>query len=502
MPSSDSSRDALLEQLAEEFVERHRRGERPPLSEYTNRYPDLADEIRDLFPALVQIENLKPEAGDLTGAFVPTRSPEEEHLPERFGEFRILRQVGQGGMGIVYEAEQESLGRHVALKVLPRQALLKTTYLERFRREAKAAGRLHHTNIVPVFGVGEHDGTHYYAMQFIVGEGLDKVLRDLRRLRATPAVRTVAASLDEASVAKSLLTGRFVAAQTTSPELPAASPAPPSPPSSDGPHGSSTLSAGGAESNYFRGVARLALQAAEALAYAHRQGILHRDIKPSNMLLDQQGTVWITDFGLAKAEGTDELTQTGDIVGTVRFMAPERFEGRSLPQSDVYALGVTIYELLTLQSAFTDPNKAKLIDKVLHEQPAPPRKLDPRIPRDLETVVLKCLAKEPAERYPSAEAVADDLRRFLADRPIRARRSTVAEQVWRWCRRNPAWAAMMAVVCILILVIVVGGTWMNLLLRAALKQDQAELEREKVRVADRARQEQLLQSLIAEARAK
>src|SRR5579871_1280958 len=210
MPSSDSSRDALLEQLAEEFVERHRRGERPPLSEYTNRYPDLADEIRDLFPALVQIENLKPEAGDLTGAFVPTRSPEEEHLPERFGEFRILRQVGQGGMGVVYEAEQESLGRHVALKVLPRQALLKSTYLERFRREAKAAGRLHHTNIVPVFGVGECDGTHYYAMQFIRGEGLDKVLGDLRLLKQTPDASTVVARPSEGSMAHSLLACNFV----------------------------------------------------------------------------------------------------------------------------------------------------------------------------------------------------------------------------------------------------------------------------------------------------
>src|SRR5579883_700568 len=473
MPSSDSSRDALLEQLAEEFVERHRRGERPPLSEYTNRYPDLADEIRDLFPALVQIENLKPEAGDLTGAFVPTRSPEEEHLPERFGEFRILRQVGQGGMGIVYEAEQESLGRHVALKVLPRQALLKTTYLERFRREAKASGRLHHTIIVPVFGVGEHDGTHYYAMQFIVGEGLDKVLRDLRRLRATPAVRTVAASLDEASVAKSLLTGRFVAAQTTSPELPAASPAPPSPPSSDGPHGSSTLSAGGAESNYFRGVARLALQAAEALAYAHRQGILHRDIKPSNMLLDQQGTVWITDFGLAKAEGTDDLTQTGDIVGTIRFMAPERFEGRSLPQSDVYALGLTLYELLTLRPAFDDRNRGRLVEKVLHEPPVPPRKIDPHIPRDLETVVLKCMAKDPAERYGSAEALAEDVRRFLADRPISARRSTWRERTWRWCRRNPAVAGLAAAMSAILLLGTIVATFFAVKADANARQAEA-----------------------------
>ena len=139
------------------------------------------------------------------------------------------------------------------------------------------------------------------------------------------------------------------------------------------------------------------MQVADALAYAHRQGILHRDVKPSNLLLDQQGTVWITDFGLAKAEGTDDLTHTGDIVGTLRFMAPERFDGRSLPQSDIYAVGATLYELLTQRPAFDDVNKARLIQKVMLDYPIPPRKPDPRIPRDLETVVLKCLARTRTE---------------------------------------------------------------------------------------------------------
>jgi serine/threonine protein kinase/WD40 repeat protein len=497
MPSSDSSRDALLERLAEEFVERHRRGERPALSEYVNRHPDLAAEVRELFPALVQIEKLKPAAGDLTGAFVPTSPPREEHTPERFGEFRILRQVGHGGMGVVYEAEQESLGRHVALKVLPRQALLKATYLERFRREAKAAGRLHHTNIVPVFGVGECDGTHYYAMQFIPGEGLDKVLHDLRRLRATPGGGPAAANPAEASVAHSLLTGRFVAAPTSSPEVPAAGPAPSGVTPADRAHGSSTLSVGGSESEYYRGVARLALQAADALAYAHRQGILHRDIKPSNLLLDLQGTVWITDFGLAKAEGADDLTQTGDIVGTVRYMAPERFDGRSLPQGDVYALGVTLYELLTLRPAFDDANRARLIDKVLHEPPAPPRKLDRGIPRDLETVVLKCLAKDPRDRYATAEALADDLRRFLADRPIGARRATAVEQAWRWCRRNPVVAGLAAAVLLsLLLGAVVASVFA---VRAEASARQAQEDRDKARAAERQGRKQLFEAVVADA---
>jgi serine/threonine protein kinase/WD40 repeat protein len=462
MPSSDSSRDALLERLAEEFVERHRRGERPPLSEYADRHPDLAAEIRDLFPALVKIEHLKPAAGDLTGDFVAENRPADGRTPERLGEYRILREVGHGGMGVVYEAEQESLGRHVALKVLPRQALLKATYLERFRREAKAAARLHHTNIVPVFGVGEHDGTHFYAMQFIRGEGLDLVLNDLRRLRAAPAMPS------EESVAHSLLTGRFAAPESPPPEGPAAALSAAT--AVEGVHGSSTLSAGGSDDHYFRGIARVGLQVADALAYAHRQGILHRDIKPSNLLLDQEGMVWITDFGLAKAEGADDLTQTGDVVGTIRFMAPERFDGRSLPQSDVYSLGLTLYELLTLRPAFDDTNKGRLIEKVLHEPPVAPRKIDPRVPRDLETIVLKCLAKEPAERYATADAVAEDLRRFLADRPIRARRTPWHERTWRWCRRNPMVATLSAAVALLLLLLTAGTLVKNTELRQALKQ--------------------------------
>jgi serine/threonine protein kinase/WD40 repeat protein len=484
MPSSNPSRDALLERLAEEFVERHRHGDRPALSEYADRHPDLAADIRDLFPALVKIEHLKPVAGDLTGGFVPQSGPEAGQGPERLGDYLILRQVGYGGMGVVYEAEQESLGRHVALKVLPRQALFKGTYLERFHREAKAAARLHHTNIVPVFGVGECEGTHYYAMQFIQGEGLDKVLCDLRRLRAITGAPTAAPRPSAGSGAHSLLTGRFAAAAAAPAEKQPARPEPASATSADGAHGSSTLSAGGPEADYFRGIARVAVQVADALAYAHRQGILHRDIKPSNLLLDQQGTVWITDFGLAKAEGVDDLTQTGDIVGTVRYMAPERFDGHSLPQSDVYALGMTLYELLTLRPAFDDTNKARLVDKVLHEPPLPPRKLDPRIPRDLETVVLKCVAKDPAERYASAEALAEDVRRFLADRPVKARRTPWHERTWRWCRRNPAVATLLGVVAVLLATVATVSLFSAVQLKAALGMTQAAERKARLREAE------------------
>src|SRR6266851_7104709 len=195
------------------------------------------------------------------------------------------------------------------------------------------------------------------------------------------------------------------------------------------------------ESKYYRSVAQIGIQVAEALAYAHGQGVLHRDIKPSNLLLDTAGRVWITDFGLAKTEDSEELTSPGDMVGTLRYMAPERLRGQADPRSDVYSLGVTLYEMLTLQPAFQDSSRAALIDQITTTPAKSPRRIDPHIPRDLETMVLKAIAKEPNKRYASAGEMAEDLRRFLADRPIRARRASVLEQSWRWSRRNPALAA-------------------------------------------------------------
>src|SRR5437868_1786791 len=233
--------------------------------------------------------------------------------------------------------------------------------------------------------------------------------------------------------------------------------------------------------HFFRQVARIGVQAAEALSYAHGQGIVHRDIKPSNLLLDTQGTVWVTDFGLAKAEGMEELTQTGDILGTLRYMAPERFSGRSDPRCDIYSLGLTLYELLTLQRAFEESDRRLLIKQVSQQEPLRPRKLDRRIPRDLETIILKAIAKEPERRYRSAAELAVDLRRFLADKPIEARRTTLGEHAWRWCRRNPAIAALsaLALTCLLAGLAAVLWQWR----RAEGQRLQAEVNYLKVREA-------------------
>ena len=383
-----------VELLAEEFLDRKRRGEQPTLREYLDRHPELAAEIRDLFPALLMMEDLGESSGGTTGSLAADGAVAGVRL-QRLGDYRILREIGRGGMGVVYEAEQESLGRRVALKVLSAGSLLDPKQVRRFERESKAAARLHHTNIVPVFGVGRQDGHHYFVMQFIAGVGLDVVLDDLRRLRqakseARPAVVPASVSsriagLSADAVARSLMTGRFAAdappanGSVTEPFDPAANGPPPDLGSSPGIlPGSSELSASSdRDRQFYRSVARIGVQVAEALEYANRQGILHRDVKPSNLLLDNHGNVWVADFGLAKTAEADDLTHTGDILGTIRYMAPERFSGQCDARSDVYSLGLTLYELVALRPAYEASDRHTLIDRVLHEDPERLKRLAP-----------------------------------------------------------------------------------------------------------------------------
>jgi serine/threonine protein kinase len=422
MSNFDSERDPL-DVLAEDFAERCRRGEQPSVNTYVERYPEWADQIRELLPPVARMEELKRLRRSAHS------SPAEAAPLERLGDYRILREVGRGGMGVVYEAVQESLGRQVALKVLARQALLDPKKRERFQREAQAAARLHHTNIVPVFGVGEQDGLPYYVMQFIQGEGLNEVLARWRR--------------GESAVLRP--EGRTLSAIPALPESPQASP-PPTDESSDG--------------RPWREVARIGVQAAEALHYAHQQNTLHRDVKPGNLLLDGQGTVWVTDFGLAKWVGDKDLTDSGDIVGTLQYMAPEVFQGQADARSDVYSLGLTLYELLTREAPFPGPTPADLLKQVTDHEPARPRKMNPAIPHDLETIILKAIARDPAHRYATAGELAEDLRRFLADRPIRARRATPLERGWRWCRRNRA-LAVLTTVALAALVLAAAAGWVG-----------------------------------------
>ena len=210
--------------------------------------------------------------------------------------------------------------------------------------------------------------------------------------------------------------------------------------------GSSELSAlSDSDRRYFQSIARIGVQVAEALEYANRQGVLHRDIKPSNLLLDNRGNVWVADFGLAKTAEADDLTHTGDILGTIRYMAPERFEGKCDARADVYSLGLTLYELVALRPAYEASDRHALMERVLHEAPARLKKLAPTVPRDLETIIAKAIARDPAARYATAAALAEDLQRFVEDRPIRARRVSAAERLLRWSRRNKLVAGLLAV---------------------------------------------------------
>ena len=434
MSTPSTERDPI-EQLADSFLRRYRAGERPAAEEYVVRYPDLADRIPDLLAALVLMEK-----SAANGAESARPMPPDNMIGKRLGDYLILREIGRGGMGVVYEAVQESLGRHVALKVLPTGLHNEKKFLERFRREARAAAALHHTNIVPVFGVGEEQGTHFYAMQFIEGRGLDGVLDAVQRRRQS---QTAALGATQPSTLR-----------VPSPEMTAV---PPSDTDSQPAVEPSPLVDLSPEP-YFRAVAQLMVQAADGLHYAHEHGVLHRDVKPSNLLLDARDTVWITDFGLAKTSDSDDLTGSSDLVGTLRFMAPERFRGEADARSDVYALGATLYELLTLRPAYADTDRLRLIDRIHRTDRARPRQVEPRLPLDLETIVLKAMDPEPAARYATAADLAEDLRRFAADRPIRARRASALEQLRRWRRRNPAVAALSALTLMLLVAVACVST--------------------------------------------
>jgi tetratricopeptide (TPR) repeat protein len=458
----DDDRDPF-EILLDTFTAAVRRGEAGQIDDWAKRHPEHAEQIHELFPTILALEGVRQgsSSGGRAGISVI----------DRLGDFRIVREIGRGGMGVVYEAEQESLGRRVAVKVLP--PLRDPKRVHRFEREARTAARLHHTNIVPIFGVGEHDGWHYYVMQFIRGVGLDVVLRALRH--AAPREGAEAAGLTPEDAVVMLRTGRFGVVPVSSSGSTAATNASGSaagtgssvertPSSSVDARPSSTpgSSTGQADRDraiadshlrdpgpprhprdpYWRSVASLGRQVAQALAYAHGQGILHRDVKPANLLLDAQGGVWVTDFGLAKAVGHDGLTRSGDLVGTLQYMAPEQLQGRYDARTDVYGLGLTLYELMTLRPAFVDEDRGGLLKKIEKGDPTPPSQLGTGVPRDLETIVLKAVQHDPRHRYESAQAFADDLQRFLEDRPILARRATSAEQFIRWCRRNGAVASL------------------------------------------------------------
>jgi formylglycine-generating enzyme required for sulfatase activity/tRNA A-37 threonylcarbamoyl transferase component Bud32 len=327
------------------------------------------------------LDSTKPWIAE--AATIPPREPVDPLAREmhaegvrQFGDYELLEQIARGGMGVVYKARQVSLNRVVALKMILAGQLASETEVERFYTEARAAANLQHPNIVAIHEVGQHEGQHYFSMDYIEGKSLAQVVREspLPAAKAAGYVRTMA----------------------------------------------------------------------EAIDFAHQRGILHRDLKPANVLIDSFGQPRVTDFGLAKRiEGTAQLTSTGSLMGTPSYMPPEQAganDGKVGPVSDVYSLGAVLYELVTGRPPFLGQSLAATLNQVLNTEPLSPRLLDPEVPRDLETICLKCLQKEPSKRYGTAAALAEDLGRFLRHEPIAARPVGMLERTWRWCWRNPALA--------------------------------------------------------------
>lgn len=475
MSGSDSK--ISIDQIADSFAERLERGERPSIAEYKKRYPDLADRIDAVFPALLLLENIDSRPQDRT-PFI------DDSIPHIVGDYQIIQEIGRGGMGIVFEARHTTMRRRVALKVLPKSAADRLDGVSRFMTEARSAGQLHHTNIVPVFEVGEIDGLHFYAMQFIHGDNLDRVINDIKRYNSSADLEeldegAVAPANLSQSVALSMVNGQPAPRQDgdsiaharhadTIPINAMDTYGKSSKPSnsvsssglSDSVFGTSDTSYGPRSGNsYLQRVAAVGVQVADALEHAHRHGVLHRDIKPANLILDTEGTVWITDFGLAKYQ--DDLTQTGDLIGTLRYMAPERFSGDADCRSDIFSLGLTLYELATLQCAFNETNRAKLMRDVSSRTPVRPTEINKKIPADLETIILKSIDPLPEKRYQSAEKLAADLRLFLADRPINARRPSMTERLWRIGRRNPVATCLSMCIVGLLILLVAGAVWFS-----------------------------------------
>jgi serine/threonine protein kinase len=431
--------DPRLVAAVQEYLHALETGQRPSRAAFLGRYPEIAASLAECLDALEFVHHAAPQL-DNSAARRSAAAPASLETTLPLGDFRLLREIGRGGMGVVYEAEQLSLGRRIALKVLPFALTLDSRQLQRFKNEARAAAQLHHSNIVPVYSVGCERGVHFYAMQFIEGQSLATVLDDLRcQSKSGPD-----SVLPPLQAGREPDTGPYPAKVEPKPRSGA--------PITTLGLGAGPTSAATFGRPYFQSVARLGVQAAEALEHAHQLGVVHRDVKPGNLLLDVTGHLWVADFGLAQFRGDAELTITGDLVGTLRYMSPEQSmakRGVVDHRTDVYSLGATLYELLTLRPVFDGRDRTELLRQIAIEEPTAPRRINRAIPVDLETIVLKAMAKRVEDRYATAQEMAEDLRCFLDQRPIHARRPSLWERTVKWSRRHTGVLATAALVLLL-----------------------------------------------------
>ena len=402
--SLSPEREERLHEVLLDYLEAEARGQAPDTQQFLDAHAEFAEELADFLACRQRVETIVAPLRGVTAVGKDGKDDKDRKPDLRLlGDFRLVREIGRGGMGIVYEAEQLSLGRRVAVKVLPFAAALDPKQLHRFQNEAQTAAWLHHPNIVPVYAVGCESGVHYFAMQLIHGRSLAAVIAERQQSRDR-----------KGAVAEDRSLGR----------------------GSD------------------KSIAELGLRAARTLEHAHQQGVVHRDIKPANLLLDERGELWITDFGLAMFQTGPGVTLSGELVGTLRYMSPEQAlakRGLIDHRTDIYSLGATLYELRTLQPVFSGQDGQELLCQIASEEPILPRSLDRTLAVDMETILLKALAKNPAERYGSAAELADDFQRFLDHKPILARRPTLLDKTAKWARRHRALVAIGLVVFLLLI---------------------------------------------------
>lgn len=446
--------DSILAEKMAGIVEQIENGEAVDIEELIRQHPDHAEDVHRLFRTVAMLADLETSSCTSTEAEAETEGKATPGGPSPggsrpdFEDFRIICEVGRGGMGVVYEAEEVSVRRRVALKVLHDGAALDPQQLLRFKLEAHVAGGLNHPNIIPLFAIEVEHNHPYYTMQLIDGSSLARVVRELRRLEEPGSGAGRKPSCDGGRSLPEAFFGKGPLAAS----------------------GSSGARPGARGLAYFREAARLGIQAAEAMEHAHRNGVIHRDIKPSNLIVDRRGHLWVADFGLARVQGNPTLTATGDLIGTLRYMSPEQISaGRCVidHRTDIYSLGATLYELFSLVPAFPETSHTALLLRITREDPRPLRKLTPTIPVDLETIVQKAMAKNPAGRYASAQDLADDLKRFCDGEPVLARPITPFGRIARWSRRRPAEAAFALTSLLVTLCLVAGGIWHDLMLQRA-----------------------------------
>jgi len=390
-PSSFSSARDPLELVLTEFMDQIRQGKTPSIDDFAGRYPALAEQIRELFPLVGNLERLKSEKEiECLRRNVPKQFPFD-----RLGDYQLVQELGRGGMGVVFQAFHLTSHRAVAIKLLPwRFAADMPIWKERLQREAATIAALQHPNIVQIYSFSEDQGYYYYVMQLIEGVGLDKIIQGLKQQQQQRGKRH----------------------------------------SSKKPQSEVAVAGGSLTHDAWKGFARIGEQVALALACAHDQNVLHNDIKPSNLLVRSNGQVIVTDFGIGQPQ-PGELTDNDDrAIGTLRYMAPERLTGHGDPRSDLYSLGVTLYELATQTPIFDVQKRSRLNAAIMHHQPPNPRNLVSDFPSSLERIILKAMAKAPEDRYTSARALAQDLRQFINRQPlIHATEPGLLQKAIAWC---------------------------------------------------------------------